>query len=71
MRNTWKTLNHLMNRKTKDFKCTSLMYNNILYSNDNDIAEIFSDYFANIPIDLENNLPASHIDPISYIPNVS
>ena len=70
MRNTWKTLNHLMDRKTKESKCTSLMSNDILYSNDSDIAEIFSDYFAKIPVELENNLPKNNIDPTSLIPNV-
>ena len=67
IRETWKTLNSLLNRSQSSNSLRVLLVNGVEYCEDGDIAEIFSDFFANIPLQLAAEVPHSDTDPISYL----
>ena len=62
MHATWKTLKFLMNGTTEPNVIRSLCYNGNVFSEDMDICEIFSDFFAKIPLELEAKLPEINAD---------
>ena len=43
------------------------MFNNVECFETQEIAKLFNQYFSSIPIDLENSLPDSNIDPLSFM----
>ena len=67
-RDTWKSINGLLNR-TKKKSDTILENNGIDTSNPGEISEIFVDYFSSIANDLNNDIPLSNINPLNYLPN--
>ena len=44
-----------------------IVWNNVEYLNDSDIANAFNQYFCSIAIDLDNSLPQSNIDPLQFL----
>ena len=57
-KNTWKTLNHLMNRNSKASNQFKIKKEDGNFTEDsNDIAEIFNQYFLSAPRNIANNLP--------------
>ena len=65
-RATWKTLNDLMGRKRKS--CIKYLLNgNDEIHDDKGIADLFNNYFTNIPLTLDSMIPNSSIDPTSFI----
>ena len=67
MRLTWKNINFILGKGNNRDSIKSLLRDNVEFSSDLDIAEIFSDYFANIPILLDSALPTNDFDPSSFI----
>ena len=66
-RSTWKILNGLMNRtKNKDFLRT-VLNDGVEFHDDKCIAEVFSDHFANIPIQLDSKIQNSGVDPLDFV----
>ena len=68
-KSTWKTLNFLMGHSTTSKSIKTIIYNNVEIIENAEIAEIFSEIFYNIPINLNNKISPSSIDPTSYVPN--
>ena len=64
---TWRTIKELLVSNTNKNSCKKIISDNIEYINNNEIAEIFNDYFSEIAISLDNNLPDSTIDPLLYV----
>ena len=59
-----------MNKKHKtsnSHSIKSILWNEKLFTNDIDIAEIFNNYFANIATELDECLPTNNVDPLSYV----
>src|SRR6266516_1963391 len=48
-------------------KVEKLIYNNVLYDNKNDIANVFNQYFVNIGANLANALPSATTNFRSYL----
>ena len=68
---TWETLNKLMDRRSSEKLPKSVMRNNIEIFDDKYVANIFNDYFSNIPLQLDENVPFSNLDPLHFInPNL-
>ena len=67
MRKTWKMMKRIGNLATRQKPIKSIILNNIEITNNSEIAEIFNDYFHNVPIELESNLPPSTINPLVYL----
>ena len=68
MRNTWKTINHLVKGPSKNSTVESLFCGGIEYTEARDICEIFSNFFASVPSQLESSVPYSHVNPSDLIP---
>ena len=66
IRTTWKTLNNLMGRcNTRSITCL-LDHDTEIYD-DKKIANLFNDYFTNIPIELDSKIEHTASDPTSFI----
>ena len=66
IRETWKNIKLLCNNNSNK-KIESILHNNVKYSSDSDIAEIFNNFFVNIARDIENSLPTTTNSPYSYL----
>ena len=67
IRSTWETLNKLMNRKIKDKVPNSMNFNGNLINDDLEISNSFNRFFANIPLDLDAQVPLSSQDPLHFV----
>ena len=65
---TWKTIRTLLSRKPTNKKIKSVLINGEVVTECNDIAEAFSEYFANIACSLETNLPHTDECPLTHVP---
>ena len=65
---TWKLIRDLISEGKLNKTIKSIFLNNIEYNTDLEIANAFNTYFSNVALDLDRNLPASAVDPISYLP---
>ena len=68
IRMTWKTIRNLINKSDCSKSIRRILVNNTEYTSDSDIVQIFNDYFSNIASNLDNDIPHSDIDPLSYVP---
>ena len=64
---TWNLINLTLSKNIKSNKIKEILFNNVIYENDLDIANIFNNYFCSIGSDLDSLIPASSIDPLSYV----
>ena len=66
--NTWKVIKSLIaSDSVGKLSIKKIVYENITYLNTSDISELFNNYYVNIAKEIENNLPCTNIDPMSYI----
>ena len=70
-RKTWQVINDLLGNNVSKKIIKYLLVNNIEYTDSSDIANIFSQYFANIPSSLEANIPPTDFDPLSSVPFIN
>ena len=66
---TWYNIKELLGIKTKGQSSMKIIHNNRDYINHNEIAELFNDYFSGMATTLDNSLPNSTIDPLTYFEN--
>ena len=72
MKKSWDNLNLLLGKKNKSSipnEAEKLIYNNVVYDNKNDIANVpvFNQYFVNIGANLANALPSATTNFRSYL----
>ena len=68
IRSTWKLIKTITNKTSNSHSIKSILWNEKLFTNDIDIAEIFNNYFANIAAELDECLPTNlPVDPLSYV----
>ena len=67
LKKTWNLINVILSKNIKNTSIKNILYNNILYDNDADIAEVFNSFFCSIGSNLDSQIPASSINPLSYI----
>ena len=63
----WKTINELLNKKSKSTIINKIKTENVEVTGDKNIAEEFNRYFSTIGPKLGDNLPSSEINPMSYV----
>ena len=69
---TWETLNKLMNRRCSEKLPNGLMRNGIEVVDDEEMANCFNDYFSSLPLQLDQNVPSSNLDPLNFVnPNIT
>jgi hypothetical protein len=62
----WKTLNFIIGRK-KTKLSTTFKHNNLTLTDNQQIATHFNKYFSNVAKDSCNKIPATHLDPCTYM----
>lgn len=67
LKKTWNMIKIASNLNSEPKKIKKLFYNNYEVTTDAEICEIFNEYFLSIPTILEQELPNSTIDPITYL----
>jgi hypothetical protein len=71
-KNTWKNINLLLNRSSKDANIPKQMeLKNITYNSPLSVANAFNDFFTFIGSDLASQIPNSLTDPKTYLPQVN
>ena len=69
---TWESLNNLMNRRCSERLPKGILRDGIEISDDETMANIFNDYFSNLPLQLDRNVQSSNMDPLQFVnPNVT
>ena len=67
MAKTWKLINKLTSNRASRANIKSILYNNVEYTDDKSIADIFNNFFVNVARELDDNLPTTDIDPLTYV----
>ena len=67
MKRTWSLINGLISKNLSNSKVKKIIVDNVEFSNDEEIAQIFNDYFCSIGTQLDFNIPHTNVDPISYV----
>ena len=67
IKGTWILINELASREISQSKIKSIIWNNVEFYEDCDIAEKFSEYFSTVAPALNLDIPNSMTDPLSYI----
>ena len=67
IKNTWKAINSILSSSNSPRTIKSILCNNIESFERDEIAKLFNQYFSSIPVELENSLPASDVDPLSFV----
>ena len=67
IRFTWETLNYIMNRQIKDKSPNCILQGSREVYEDEEKANIFNNYFANVPLELDANVPNSNLNPLQFI----
>ena len=63
----WNTISQLKNNYKRTY-LNYINYNNKILTTPEDISEAFNQYFVNIAPQLDNNIPLSNTDPVSFLP---
>ena len=63
----WKTINELLNKKSKSTIINKIKTENVEVTGDKNIADEFNRYFSTIGPKLGDNFPSSEINPMSYV----
>ena len=66
-RNIWKIINKLKNNNHKNNDMHHIFYNGNKFTEPSDIAKSFNEYYINIAPNLDENLPPSNINPLSFL----
>ena len=67
IRSTWQTINSLINKSTNSRVIKKIMHNNVEYTDDLGMSEIFNEYFSNVATSLNEDLPINDNNPLDYI----
>ena len=71
IKSTWSLLSSLMSRGTTKMQINCILHNDIEYSNETDIANIFNRYFNQVADELSDRLPdLPNVDPLDYVSRV-
>ena len=64
---TWKIVNNILSRKSHKQDIRKITCNNETYTDNEQIASIFNEFFCNIGTEYDNNIPPISLDPCHYI----
>ena len=66
--NTWQLIKSLISNCKSNSCIKKIIWNNVEYDDNNEIANAFNQYFCSVAQDLDSKLPHSDVDPLSYLP---
>jgi hypothetical protein len=67
LKKTWKLINGLIHETKPNKSVSEINVGGNVVSDNNAIAEIFSDYFSNVATKLQSDIPDSNCDPMDYL----
>ena len=67
MKKTWATINNLLSKNCRHKCIRKVIVNDVVLTEDMDIANAFNDFFCSVGRNLDNSIPLSSIDPLRYI----
>ena len=67
LKRTWKIINQVISRNRQTKNIRKIIFNNITYTNDEEIASIFNDFFCSIGENYDSDIPASSLNPCHFI----
>ena len=68
MKATWRILNDIIGKSDKKCAIKSIVHDNQEIYDREEIANVFANYFENVPLELDRNVINTDIDPLSFIP---
>ena len=69
IKKTWDIINNLCNNVNSNKQIKKILWNNVEYTDDQNIAEIFNEHFYSVAVVLEQNLGHCSQDPLNYLSN--
>ena len=70
IKKTWKIINNILSKNRKSNEINRIICNNVIYTDNDDIANEFNKFFCSIGELYDSKIPASDMDPCKFI-NVS
>ena len=67
MKKTWRTINSLISKKVNQSIIKKLLYNNIEFTSEKEIADVLNTYFSSVGNDLDARIPSTTLDPLHYM----
>ena len=67
LKKTWKIINNILSRNLEKKSVKKIIFNNLSYSEDVEIASIFNDFFCSIGMKYDSEIPFSNLDPCHFI----
>ena len=68
---SWEIVKELMGQNSKNCRIEEIIVDGISYKSDVEIANKFVEFFSDVAVDLNENLPPPTTSPSSYLPNVT
>ena len=69
IKETWKTINHVLNKDSNINNITQMKINNAITTDNSSIADSFNDYFSSIGRNLANRIPQTRRSFVHYLKN--
>lgn len=67
LKETWKIVNNILSRNRCPLEIKKITCNNGIYTNNDQIASVFNEFFCNIGIEYDNNIPHTLLDPCQFV----
>ena len=67
MKKTWKVINSLISKNQNHNVIKKILLHNIEFTSEEEIANVFNNYFCSIGSELDAQIPLSNLDPLHYI----
>lgn len=67
IKKTWQVINDLMSKNVNNSTIKKIIYNNIEFTSEAEISNIFNSYFCSVGNNLDADIPSTSLDPLHYI----
>ena len=71
LRKTWDMIRHVLSLTKNRNTVKAILFNNTEVFDELEISNLFNNFFCNIPLELDNSIPAPSIDPLRYVSHVN
>ena len=69
MKATWNLINNILSKNRQKSSIKKIIVNNVIYSEEADVANIFNDFFCSVGPQIEAGIPQSFTDPLEHVVN--
>ena len=71
LRRTWEMIRQVLSLSKNRNTVKAILFNNTEVFDELEISNLFNNFFCNIPLELDSNIPVSSIDPLRYVTEVN